>query len=287
MKRLSSCVSHNAFIGANGSPIADVSAFSALLDNIVIMNYDVWGGEHDLSRSIRNFIDFSFLQLPPILDRTLRSRTTAPTRCNRTPTKSPPSRPGPTLEWPRRRFSSEFPPTATSPPRPRPPSFTSVTSATENTRPLSTPNPTSPLIDDGSKLDRRSSLLARPTPSELSPTRSDRRSSSVLEITRESRALESLVKTSKRFLGRRSETERAPVVEEERRPAVSLFPDSVLVNSETEISRRCREIKFSGINSSPTPSSSRVATSLSVPTATLGSGIDALRQSVFFPFSFL
>lgn len=43
MKRLSSCVSHNAFIGANGSPIADVRAFSAVLDNIVIMNYDVWG----------------------------------------------------------------------------------------------------------------------------------------------------------------------------------------------------------------------------------------------------
>ena len=42
--RLSSCVSHNAFIGADGSPIADVSAFSDVLDNILIMNYDVWGG---------------------------------------------------------------------------------------------------------------------------------------------------------------------------------------------------------------------------------------------------
>lgn len=41
--RISACVTQGAFIGADGSPLADVSAFAAVLDNILVMNYDVWG----------------------------------------------------------------------------------------------------------------------------------------------------------------------------------------------------------------------------------------------------
>jgi chitinase len=41
--RTSATGSHIAFIGADGSPIADVKAFAATLDNLLVMNYDVWG----------------------------------------------------------------------------------------------------------------------------------------------------------------------------------------------------------------------------------------------------
>ncbi|GAA5944465.1 glycoside hydrolase family 18 protein [Sporobolomyces koalae] len=42
-KRLSTCTTQQAYIGANGSPLTDVSAFGKVLDNILVMNYDVWG----------------------------------------------------------------------------------------------------------------------------------------------------------------------------------------------------------------------------------------------------
>ena len=42
-KRLSACVTQEAFIGADGSPLADVSDFAGELDAILVMNYDVWG----------------------------------------------------------------------------------------------------------------------------------------------------------------------------------------------------------------------------------------------------
>ncbi|BGP23731.1 glycoside hydrolase [Rhodotorula toruloides] len=42
-KRLSSCTTQQPFIGSNGSPIADVSAYAQYLDAILVMNYDVWG----------------------------------------------------------------------------------------------------------------------------------------------------------------------------------------------------------------------------------------------------
>lgn len=47
--RISSCTTHAAFIGPNGSPLADVAAFGKVLDNIVVMNYDVWGGSSSRS----------------------------------------------------------------------------------------------------------------------------------------------------------------------------------------------------------------------------------------------
>lgn len=43
-KRLSTCVTQSAFLGADGSPLADVSAFAKVLDSVLVMNYDVWGG---------------------------------------------------------------------------------------------------------------------------------------------------------------------------------------------------------------------------------------------------
>ncbi|BGO98421.1 Chitinase [Rhodotorula toruloides] len=42
-KRLSTCTTQQTYIGANGSPIGDVSAYAQYLDAILVMNYDVWG----------------------------------------------------------------------------------------------------------------------------------------------------------------------------------------------------------------------------------------------------
>ncbi|GAA5950408.1 hypothetical protein JCM21900_003725 [Sporobolomyces salmonicolor] len=42
-KRLSTCTTQQAYIGANGSPLTNVAAYAAVLDNILVMNYDVWG----------------------------------------------------------------------------------------------------------------------------------------------------------------------------------------------------------------------------------------------------
>ena len=47
-KRLSTCTTQQTYIGSNGSPLKDVSAFADVLDNILVMNYDVWGGESPL-----------------------------------------------------------------------------------------------------------------------------------------------------------------------------------------------------------------------------------------------
>ncbi|GAA6029711.1 hypothetical protein JCM8097_001014 [Rhodosporidiobolus ruineniae] len=41
--RLSTCTTQQTYVGANGSPIGDVSAYADVLDNILVMNYDVWG----------------------------------------------------------------------------------------------------------------------------------------------------------------------------------------------------------------------------------------------------
>ncbi|GAA5821856.1 hypothetical protein JCM11251_004747 [Rhodosporidiobolus azoricus] len=40
---LSTCTTQQTYIGANGSPLGDVSAFAEVLDNVLVMNYDVWG----------------------------------------------------------------------------------------------------------------------------------------------------------------------------------------------------------------------------------------------------
>jgi chitinase len=42
---ITTCSTQRAFIGPDGSPITDVSAFAAVLDGVLVMNYDVWGGE--------------------------------------------------------------------------------------------------------------------------------------------------------------------------------------------------------------------------------------------------
>lgn len=94
-----------------------------------------------------------------------------------------------------------------------------------------------------------------------------------------------LDKTSKLFLGRRSEMEPLVEEEEERRPVVSSSRDTESVNSETETSRRSSEIKFSGISFSPTLFSSRAGTSSSVRMVTLDSGTGVHRQSVLFSSS--
>ncbi|KAK4056512.1 hypothetical protein OIO90_002359 [Microbotryomycetes sp. JL221] len=40
---ISSCATQRAFIGADGSPLADVKGFAKVLDAVLVMNYDVWG----------------------------------------------------------------------------------------------------------------------------------------------------------------------------------------------------------------------------------------------------
>ncbi|KPV77337.1 glycoside hydrolase family 18 protein, partial [Rhodotorula graminis WP1] len=42
-KLLSTCTTQSAYVGADGSPLTDVSAFAKVLDHILVMNYDVWG----------------------------------------------------------------------------------------------------------------------------------------------------------------------------------------------------------------------------------------------------
>ncbi|KIY68919.1 glycoside hydrolase family 18 protein [Cylindrobasidium torrendii FP15055 ss-10] len=42
-KIISSAVTHQPWLGANGSPLTDVSSFAAVMDYVNIMNYDVWG----------------------------------------------------------------------------------------------------------------------------------------------------------------------------------------------------------------------------------------------------
>lgn len=49
---ITSCSTQRAFIGSNGSPLTDVSAFAAVLDGVLVMNYDVWGGESCFSFDI-------------------------------------------------------------------------------------------------------------------------------------------------------------------------------------------------------------------------------------------
>lgn len=40
------------FAGPNGRPLSDVSGFAAVIDWILIMNYDIWGCEYRLSRKV-------------------------------------------------------------------------------------------------------------------------------------------------------------------------------------------------------------------------------------------
>ncbi|PPQ82293.1 hypothetical protein CVT25_008443 [Psilocybe cyanescens] len=42
-KIISAAVSHMPWLGSNGAPLTDVSAFAAEMDYLMIMNYDVWG----------------------------------------------------------------------------------------------------------------------------------------------------------------------------------------------------------------------------------------------------
>jgi chitinase len=42
---LTAAVEAHTFQGSNGQPLKDVRAFAQVLDWIMIMNYDVWGGD--------------------------------------------------------------------------------------------------------------------------------------------------------------------------------------------------------------------------------------------------
>jgi chitinase len=42
--RISAAVQATPFVDANGLPMKDVGPFAAILDWVLIMNYDVWGG---------------------------------------------------------------------------------------------------------------------------------------------------------------------------------------------------------------------------------------------------
>jgi len=43
--RISAAVETTVFTGSTGKPMADVSGFAAVLDWVLLMNYDVWGCE--------------------------------------------------------------------------------------------------------------------------------------------------------------------------------------------------------------------------------------------------
>jgi GH18 family chitinase len=55
--RLSTCTTQQTYVGANGNPIGDVSAYAALLDNILVMNYDVWGGTSSFPPPFRQSVN--------------------------------------------------------------------------------------------------------------------------------------------------------------------------------------------------------------------------------------
>lgn len=75
--RISAAVQTTTFADANGQPMDDVRAFADVLDWILLMNYDVWGG--GFCTALLLAIYLIRLQLHPILDRTHRSPTAAKT----------------------------------------------------------------------------------------------------------------------------------------------------------------------------------------------------------------
>ena len=48
--RISAAVQAVPFVDANGQPMKDVRSFADVLDWVLIMNYDVWGGAYYVSR---------------------------------------------------------------------------------------------------------------------------------------------------------------------------------------------------------------------------------------------
>jgi chitinase len=44
-KKLSVCGTQTPFVGPDQTPLKDLTDFAQVLDWILIMNYDVWGGE--------------------------------------------------------------------------------------------------------------------------------------------------------------------------------------------------------------------------------------------------
>lgn len=68
--RISAAVQTAPFADANGYPMSDVRAFADVLDWVVIMNYDTWGGEWYLASSFRIDVPQTRLQLHLTLDRT-------------------------------------------------------------------------------------------------------------------------------------------------------------------------------------------------------------------------
>lgn len=46
--KLTAATQVTPFAGPDGTPMRDVSAFAQVLDWILIMNYDIWGGKHTL-----------------------------------------------------------------------------------------------------------------------------------------------------------------------------------------------------------------------------------------------
>jgi chitinase len=98
-KRLSTCTTQQTYIGANGSPIGDVSAYAQYLDAILVMNYDVWGGELNFRMPpLRAWkltkLLLSLSQPRRLPARTRRSRTRAAAASSRRPTCSRRSRHG-------------------------------------------------------------------------------------------------------------------------------------------------------------------------------------------------
>jgi GH18 family chitinase len=67
--RISAAVQTTPFIDATGQPMKDVQPFADILDWIVIMNYDIWGGVFCIIPSFST-IPSMRLQLRTTLDRT-------------------------------------------------------------------------------------------------------------------------------------------------------------------------------------------------------------------------
>ena len=101
--RISAAVQATPFADATGQPMKDVQSFANILDWLLIMNYDVWGGVSSII-FIRSFFSFNAFfptipsmrpQLRPTLDRMHLFATLVETLHNQRPMPRLRLRPGP------------------------------------------------------------------------------------------------------------------------------------------------------------------------------------------------
>lgn len=112
---LSAAVPHQPWLSSANAPVGSVARAASALDYIVIMNYDVWGGESRQTRTSAPPYSFALPPQPrPAPAPTRRWATCAATRRSPPPPRPPESSSGRRRACPAARCSSAFRRTATS-----------------------------------------------------------------------------------------------------------------------------------------------------------------------------